>query len=77
MGGPAHDYNSAIEYLNTLSPKGLPLHTLTLKRGRVVMLLRNSNLKVGLCNGARLLVLELKPRALKCEILTGIHKADI
>ena len=64
LEGPAYVYNSAVsvdnydgnfhidfpvEYLNTLAPTGLPLHTLTLKWGAVVMLLRNLNLKVGLC----------------------------
>ena len=42
--------------------------------GTVVMLLRNLNLKAGLCNGTRLLVMELKPHVLMCEILTGVHK---
>ena len=35
------------------------------------------SLKAGLCNGAQLLVLELKPHVLMCEILTGVHKGDI
>ena len=92
LDGPAHVYNSVdsvdnyegnshidfpVEYLHTLAPTGLPLHTVTLKRGAVVMLLRNLNLKAGLCNGTWLLVLELKPHVLMCEILTGVHKEDM
>ena len=92
LEGPAHVYNSVdsvdnydgnshidfpVEYLNTLTPTGLPLHTLTLKQGAVVMLLRNLNLKAGLCNGTRMLILEMKPHVLMCEILTGVRKGDI
>jgi ATP-dependent DNA helicase PIF1 len=35
------------------------------------MLLRNLNQNMGLCNGTRLLVLELGQRLLECMILTG------
>jgi hypothetical protein len=41
------------------------------------MLLRNLNIKQGLCNGVRLRVLEIGPRFLKCEIITGTHSGDI
>ena len=44
-----------IEYLNTLSPTGLPNHRLFLKRGMPLMLMRNLNPKMGLCNGTRLI----------------------
>ena len=74
--GPSH-IDFPVEYLNTLTPTGLPLHTLTLKRGAVVMLLRNLNLKSGLCNGTRLMVLDMKAHVIMCEILTGVHKGDI
>jgi hypothetical protein len=41
------------------------------------MLLRNLNIKQGLCNGVRLRVLEIGPRFIKCEIITGTHSGDI
>ena len=37
------------------------------------MLLRNLNQNMGLCNGTRLLVLELGQRLLKCMVLTGAN----
>lgn len=41
------------------------------------MLIRNLNISEGLCNGTRLLVLELCTNLLKCEILTGDKKGEI
>lgn len=40
---------------NSISTCGLSPHKLTLKRGVLVMLLRNIDPKLGLCNGIRLL----------------------
>ncbi|XP_066920182.1 uncharacterized protein [Clytia hemisphaerica] len=42
------------EFLNSITPSGMPRHKLNLKVGSVVMLLRNLSLKDGLCNGTRL-----------------------
>ena len=44
-----------IEYLNTLSSSELPRHRLFLKEGMPLMLMRNLNPKMGLCNGTRLI----------------------
>jgi len=44
------------EFLNTLTPNGLPSHVLTLKIGCPVILLRNIDPANGLCNGTRLVV---------------------
>jgi ATP-dependent DNA helicase PIF1 len=41
------------------------------------MLLRNLDLQHGLCNGVRLRVMEIGPRFLKCEIITGSHSGNI
>ncbi|KAK6751096.1 hypothetical protein RB195_002830 [Necator americanus] len=43
-----------MEYLNTLEPTGMPPHELRLKKGAIVMLLRNIDVVNGLCNGTRL-----------------------
>ncbi|AQK55697.1 hypothetical protein ZEAMMB73_Zm00001d051991 [Zea mays] len=44
------------EFLNTLSPNGLPPHVLKLKIGCPIMLLRNIDPANGLCNDTRLVV---------------------
>jgi hypothetical protein len=41
------------EYLNSITPSGMPHHQLNLKVGCIVMLLRNLNSKLGLCNGKK------------------------
>ncbi|WOH14596.1 hypothetical protein DCAR_0934116 [Daucus carota subsp. sativus] len=58
FGGTDEDLHSAfpIEYLNSLNIPGLPAHDLKLKPGVVVMLMRNLNQTLGLCNGTRMIV---------------------
>ena len=53
-----------VEYLNTLSTSGLPNHRLFIKPGMPLMLMRNLNPKMGLCNGTRLI---FKKMHMKCE----------
>jgi hypothetical protein len=47
------------EFLNTLTPQGLPPHKLSLKVGCPILLLRNLYKSMGLANGTRLIVTEL------------------
>lgn len=49
-----------VEFLNTLNYSGVPPHTLTLKHGAALMLLRNLDVKNGLCNGTKLTFLSMK-----------------
>ena len=61
-----------MEYLNTLTPSGLPEHRLFLKEGMPLMLMRNLNPKMGLCNGTRLIFEKLhKMHLLECSIVGG------
>jgi len=64
------------EYLNSLSPSSLPPHELRL-RPNYIMLIRNLSINEGLCNGTRLMIIELTDHLLKCKILTGDKTGDI
>nr|XP_017187377.2 uncharacterized protein LOC108173217 [Malus domestica] len=59
------------EFLNSISLGGLPPHNLTLKRGAPIMLLRNIDPKLGLCNGTRLLCRGSYQNLIDAEILIG------
>ena len=65
--------NYPLEFLNSITPTGMPPHRLHLKEGCTVMLLRNLCSKHGLCNGVRLQVLHIHSSILHCKILTGSH----
>jgi ATP-dependent DNA helicase PIF1 len=58
------------EFLNSLNPSGLPSHTLNIKVGIPIILLRNLN-PPNLCNGTRLQVKSLRKNVIECIILTG------
>ncbi|CAL9026296.1 unnamed protein product, partial [Prunus brigantina] len=61
------------KFLNQLEFNGLPEHSLTLKIGMPIMLLRNLNQSSGLCNGTRLVVTQMLDRVIEAKILTGSH----
>uniref|UniRef100_A0A182I662 ATP-dependent DNA helicase n=1 Tax=Anopheles arabiensis TaxID=7173 RepID=A0A182I662_ANOAR len=64
------------EYLNTLNVSGIPVHRLRLKRFAPVLLLRNLNSDMGLCNGTRLQIVGLKRNCLHAKILTGTRRDE-
>jgi hypothetical protein len=61
------------EFLNTLTPNGLPPHVLKLKIGCSVILLRNINPANRLCNGTRLIIRGFQKNTIDAEIVVGQH----
>ncbi|RCN51900.1 hypothetical protein ANCCAN_01988 [Ancylostoma caninum] len=74
-GDPAELYPT--EYLNALEPSGMPSHELKLKKGAIIMLLRNLDVVNGLCNGTRLKVETLGRYVLGCRFICGEHKNQL
>ncbi|CAJ2637477.1 unnamed protein product [Trifolium pratense] len=64
------------EFFNTISTPGFPNHKLRLKVVAPGMLLRNLNLKLGLCNGTRLIITRLGKCALEGKIISGSNIGD-
>jgi hypothetical protein len=73
---PDFDIIYPTEFLNSIEANNFPAHILVLKKGTVVMLLRNLNQSLGLCNGTRLLITDLGQRLLQCVLLTGTHVGE-
>ncbi|CAL1384366.1 unnamed protein product [Linum trigynum] len=68
------DYS--VEFLNTLKISNFPDHSIRLKVGCPVILLRNMDQSTGLCNGTRMIVKRLGTWFIEVEILTGTHIGD-
>jgi len=62
-----------IDFLNSITPNGLPPHELKLKINCPVILLRNLDPNNGLCNGTRLMVRALQANAIDAQIVGGQH----
>jgi ATP-dependent DNA helicase PIF1 len=57
--GVSMDSLYMVEFLNILQFSGIANHKLELKVGMPILLLRNLNQSIGLCNGTRLIVKRL------------------
>ncbi|KAG5583393.1 hypothetical protein H5410_054020 [Solanum commersonii] len=58
-------------FLNTIKCSGVPNHSITLKVGVQLMLLRNIDQAAGLCNDTRLIVTELGNQEIETKVLSG------
>ena len=63
--------NYPMEFLNSLTPSGMPDHNLFLKEGAIAMLLRNINTGNGMSNGIRIIIRRMFNLFRDAEILTG------
>jgi heterodisulfide reductase subunit C len=68
---PNSNFPVSAEILNSSKCPSLPDHNLQLKKDCVVMLLRNLNVREGLCNGTRLQVVDPGKHVLRCIIMNG------
>ena len=64
------------EFLNSITLSGMPPHTMTLKVGAPIILLRNLRAGPGnrLQNGTGLIILKLGTKVLEVEIASGVNK---
>ena len=70
LENPEDSFRFNSEYLHTLKPNGFPQHLLKLKPGMPIMLLRNINPRLGLCNGTRLIFDKcIDNKLLQCRIV--------
>ncbi|CAI0422978.1 unnamed protein product [Linum tenue] len=64
------------EFLNTLTFNGVPDHELILKNYTPIMLLRNLNPGLGLCNGTRIMITSLGDNVIRGTIMGGSNDTD-
>jgi ATP-dependent DNA helicase PIF1 len=69
IGGPGDVH--APEFLNTITSSGLPNHILKLKIGVAVMLLRNVDNTLGLCNRTQLIITRMRTYVMEAKVISG------
>jgi ATP-dependent DNA helicase PIF1 len=71
IAGVLMDSLYLVEFLNILQFSSIANHKLELKVGVPILLLRNLNQSIRLCNGTRLIIKTLGQRVIEVEIVTG------
>ncbi|GBL97406.1 hypothetical protein AVEN_170515-1 [Araneus ventricosus] len=64
------------EFLCKKTPSGMPPHALELKKGVIVMFLRNLNPKKGLCKGTRLTITGFRENMIAAQIVLEFNRGD-
>ncbi|XP_047257623.1 uncharacterized protein LOC124889681 [Capsicum annuum] len=59
------------EFLNSTNCSGIPNHSITLKVGVPIILLRNIDQSLGYCNGMRLIITRLRDLIIEAKVLSG------
>ena len=67
----------APEVLASLNSSGVPLAVLKLKKGAPVMVLRNIDPRLGICNGSRGLIHQMTERVVQLRLLTGTSSGQL
>jgi hypothetical protein len=65
------------DILNDIEDNGFPSHSIKVKEGCIILLMRNMDVAGGLCNGTRLRIDHIGTRVLRCTILSGIHRGQV
>ncbi|GAU49007.1 hypothetical protein TSUD_284940 [Trifolium subterraneum] len=65
------------EFLASLRTSGLPNHSIKLKVGTPIMLMRNLNQYSGLCNGTRMIVTKHAQHVLEAKVIGGKYHGNI
>jgi len=60
-----------VEFLYSININGFPSHCLELEEGMPIMILRNINLALGMCNGTILIITHLRERVIEAKIIIG------
>ncbi len=66
-----------MEFINTLTPSGVPPHELQLKVGAPIMLMRNFNPYEGHCNGTKYIITKLHSRIIEAKIASGPYRDNV
>ena len=65
------------EFINGLNISGFPPHILHLKRGVPIIMLRNLDRSIGLCNGTRLIVENFSRSVIFAKVASGNRTGDL